>query len=410
MPDTSLALFRDGGLAQISDPVGPYFYGENMRLKATIIGKNRLDASNPWFNYYTATSVTFNVSIGSIHGSPTRGSFQLGTGAATAAGIPHNATTTQLKNAISGVYGNVTVTTYGRTTADGWIITAATANTALTLNGQSESLSPYSAVNVLDLTAPATGVTAQKIVRLRRSPAISVTTFGLPTNTVPPTLTVTTQLVSDRLFYNYRVNIEEDMLKIPYRYYFRMDVTGAITASLNLAFLQTNTPPAQLFSSGDNPHDFPANRGALLHGFYGSFGAQEGGPLFTSTTTNLPGFRGAVTSWVAAGVTYYGWRMREFAFFNETAVTGTGYGLSINPHAGPSVVSVALSIVTRGAGISGDGYWDLGTVTMSGAQIDELFEEANKNEVALTLEVNLTEAGRQQTLLQAPLKIFRTVA
>lgn len=423
MPDTSLSLFRAGGLTQLSDPLQPFFYGESARIKATILANNAVRGAGSIVTvfsgrpYYTSTSVTFNMSIGSIHGSPTRGSFQLGTGAATAAGIPHNATTTQLKNAVSGVYGNVTVTTYGRTTADGWIITAATANTALTLNGQSESLSPYSTVNVLDLTAPASGVTAQKIVRLRRSPAISVTTFGLPTTVATASVvTLSSTLGDDDVrTLEYRVDIPADTLKLNSGYRLTLHLTGAATGDISLGEFSTSMP---LVSSGVDGlisrfeiTEDPLRRGALLTSFYRSnaFIGTEGGFVFsTSSTADLSGAFRNVTTVVVNGVTFQQYRMVDLGDWSTNASTANGYRIRFRPRAKNNVVSYRVSLTDTG--VRGDGFFDLGPVTFSGAQLDELFEEANKNEVALTLEVNLTENGFQQTLLQAPVTVRRTVA
>lgn len=422
MPNTSLVLYANGGLHRDSDAIGPYYYNENVRLKVNLQGpKTRFaDQGVNFFREYpysTATSVTVNVSIGSIYGSPTRGEFSLGTGSATASGLAHNATTTQLKNAVSAVYGNVSVTTYGRTVADGWIITAATANTALTINGLSQSLSPYSTVDVIDLTSPSTGVTAQKIVRLRRSPAISVTTFGLPTNLEQPTLTLVSTAGS---FVRYRVDVPEDTTRLPLSYSFDLSFTGAATFTVRTDPIRTNLPPAQLFD-GDNPRIFPANRGAIHNSLAKSLFGREGDSVLSVTSPSL----GLPFSWhtildregrafdgiylpPGTTTTYYNYRMVDLLNIQVTPATGTGYDIFLG-NAVCSSLNVAATLVTRGL-ITGDGFFDLGVVTFAGAQFDELFEEARRNEVALTLEVSLTDQNQRETLLQAPVSVRRTVA
>lgn len=423
MPDTTLVLYANGGLHPNSDPIGPYYYGENVSLKLNLQGPKSRFADQGGLNFFreypysTATSVTVNVSLGAIYNTPTRGEFSLGTGSATASGIAYNATTTQLKNAVSAVYGNVTVTTYGRTTADGWIITAATANTALTINGQSLSLSPYSTVDVLNLTSPATGVTAQKIVRLRRSPAISVTTYGLPGTVAPPTLTLVSTAGG---FTTYRVDVPEDTSRIPFAYSFDLNFTGAATFTVRSTPLLTSLPPAQLFDR-DNARTFPANRGAVHNSLANSFGGREGGAVFSTTAPslglpfswrNIPNSDGETFDGIfvpsGSGTTYYNYRMVDLFSIFVNPATGIGYTFTLS-NAVCSALNVAATLVTRGA-LQGDGFFNFGVVTFSGAQFDELFEEARRNEVALTLEVNFTSAGQQETLLQAPVSVRRTVA
>lgn len=124
------------------------------------------------------SSYSAKVGIGFVNDTPNGGNFFLTrSGPVTSSAIPHNATTTQVLNAISGIAGNVTVATYG-TTSSGWLITAATLNTALSFGGDSGTLFPTSSVVISNRKAYATTVCAQQIVQLKRNPAVFTDSFS----------------------------------------------------------------------------------------------------------------------------------------------------------------------------------------------------------------------------------------
>lgn len=123
------------------------------------------------------SSPSFKVGIGSLGDVPTSGEFKLTIGATTSSAISYNATTTQVLNAVSGIAGNVTITTYG-STGSGWIITAATANTALSFGGASYTLFPASSVLINTRRNPGTDIKAQQVVELSRNPAVFSDTFA----------------------------------------------------------------------------------------------------------------------------------------------------------------------------------------------------------------------------------------
>ena len=122
------------------------------------------------------SSPSFKVGIGSLGDVPTSGEFKLTIGATTSSAISYNATTTQVLNAVSGIAGNVTITTYG-STESGWIITAATANTALSFGGSAYTLFPASSVLINTRRNPGTDIKAQQVVELSRNPAVFSDTF-----------------------------------------------------------------------------------------------------------------------------------------------------------------------------------------------------------------------------------------
>ena len=81
------------------------------------------------------SSPSFKIGIGEVDAKPTSGEFKLTlSGPVTSGNIPYNATTTQVLNAVSGIAGNVVVTTFG-IESNAWLIQAATANTALSFGG-----------------------------------------------------------------------------------------------------------------------------------------------------------------------------------------------------------------------------------------------------------------------------------
>ena len=123
------------------------------------------------------SSPSFSLGIGNIDSIPTDGQFKLTTTTGTSNAISFNATTAQVLNAVSAIAGNVTVTTYGSSEGS-WIITAATANTALSFGGLSFTLFPTSAIQINTRRAPTASVFAQQIISLGRSPAVFSDTFS----------------------------------------------------------------------------------------------------------------------------------------------------------------------------------------------------------------------------------------
>ena len=122
------------------------------------------------------SSPSFSLGIGDIDAMPTDGQFKLTTTTGTSTAISYNATTAQILSAISAIAGNVTVTTYG-SSGSAWIITAATANTALSFGGLAFTLFPSSSIQVNTRQVPTASVFAQQIVSLNRSPAVFADSF-----------------------------------------------------------------------------------------------------------------------------------------------------------------------------------------------------------------------------------------
>ena len=124
------------------------------------------------------SGIAVKLGIGGVEDSPTDGQFKLTLGAVTSTAISFNATTTQVYNAISGIAGaGVTVATFGSITQGVYLITSATANTALSFGGDAFTLFPTSSVLVNTRRNPTTGVAAQQVIKLVRNPAVYADTF-----------------------------------------------------------------------------------------------------------------------------------------------------------------------------------------------------------------------------------------
>lgn len=122
------------------------------------------------------SSPSFKVGVGSLGDVPTSGEFKLTIGSTTSSAILYNATTTQVLTAISGIAGNALVEVYGNS-GSGWLITAATANTALSFGGASYTLFPTSSVLINTRRNPGTDIKAQQVIELSRNPAVFSDTF-----------------------------------------------------------------------------------------------------------------------------------------------------------------------------------------------------------------------------------------
>jgi len=120
---------------------------------------------------------SIKLGIGGIDGDPTDGQFRLVLNSVTSSAISFNATTTQVYNAISAIASaGVGVATYGNENF-AYLITSATANTAMSFGGSAFTLFPTSSVLVSTRRFPASSVAAQQVIRLVRNPAVYSDTF-----------------------------------------------------------------------------------------------------------------------------------------------------------------------------------------------------------------------------------------
>lgn len=360
-----------------------YYYGENADFRVFLMNQGG-------YQYTASGSVTFQISIGQADQSPVRGEWRIGTGAATANAVSFNATTTQLLNAISGVYGSVNVATYGSTITAGYIITAATANTALTINGQSLSLTPSSTVEVLNLVTPASGVTAQQFVRLRRRPALSLTRYLNTTTLDRVSISASGPSSVCGPWY---VTLPDDAKKYPYLVGLSTSFSGAITFSETYkGFFLSNSPRNSLV-------DDINNQGLISR-------MLEGGIAYSTSSAGgaLPVYLRRSTS----SVTLYGGAVSNFVDFQVEPWEGNGLKIS----ARPAIASLNVGVTIAFEGLTSllaQGRYNLGVITFSGADLEEEFREARADRVSLTLEITMEENGAKTTLLQAPASIVRNI-
>jgi hypothetical protein len=123
------------------------------------------------------TGSSIKLGIGGIDADPTDGQFKLVLNSVTSNAISFNATPLQVYTAISGIAGTgVTVTTYGQEQF-AYLITSATANTAMSFGASAFTLFPTSSVLVSTRRFPASSVAAQQVIRLVRNPAVYSDTF-----------------------------------------------------------------------------------------------------------------------------------------------------------------------------------------------------------------------------------------
>lgn len=276
------------------------------------------------------SSPSFSLGIGNIDAVATDGQFKLTTTTGTSTAISFNATTAQVLSAISAIAGNVSVTTYGDT-GSAWIITAATANTALSFGALPFTLFPTANVQVNTRRVPTASVFAQQIVSLSRNPAVFSSSFT-PVSGDGITLT----------------QIQEGSVSLNETYALSIgnDVYGG---SYTLAY-----------------------------------GGYSVGIPYDQNATNVTTMLSAITG-IGAG--------------NISVVSDSKRGLIISfvNALGLQNVSTALTLDASGVKIYN---WYTATVTMSTSELEELFNEAGKDTITPTLEIEMTESGQTKTLLQ----------
>lgn len=291
----------------------------------------------------TLSSPSFKLGIGGLDAIPTDGEFKLTlAGPVTSSAIPYNATTTQVFNAISGIAGNATVTTFGSEDS-AWIITAATSNTALSFGGVSFTLFPVSSVLVNTRRDPGADIKAQQVIQLKRSPAVYADSFS-----AAPT-------------------------------------AGVISL--------TKTQDGDSSTNKNETYQLKVGSDAIGGGFILNYG--------TNSTTAIPVYANAVSMADALG-----------------AVTGIGYG-NISVDSGENTKEYSISFVralgntniTTALTLDASGVifakFYKATVTMGTSGIDQLFSEEGTDTVTPTLEIEISQSGNTQTLLQSTITVSR---
>jgi hypothetical protein len=292
------------------------------------------------------TGASLKLGIGYLDGKPTDGQFKLTTSTGTSTAISFNATTAQVATAISAIAGNCTVTTYGSVTNGAWVITAVTANTALSFGGSSFTLFPTSSVLVNTRRYPAASVNAQQIIQLSRNPAVYSDTFTAASTAGVVSLT-------------------------------QLQVGSSGTTGTNQTWRLSVGPDAE---GGNIVLNYGAN----------------------STTGIAIGATAASFSEALSAVTGIGSGNISVQAGNNQG----DYTISFVRNLGQQNVTTALTL-DASAVVFGKFFQT--TVTMATSELDELYAEAGTSTITPKLEIELTQSGTPKTIYQGDITIRKDV-
>jgi hypothetical protein len=132
--------------------------------------------TNNFLRDLDTSGASLKLGIGGIDDGPSDGQFKLVLNSVTSNAISFNATTSQVYTAISAIATGASVASYSSEPYS-YLITSATANTAMSFGGSSFTMFPTSSVIVNTRRFPASGVAAQQVIKLRRNPAVYSDTF-----------------------------------------------------------------------------------------------------------------------------------------------------------------------------------------------------------------------------------------
>jgi hypothetical protein len=290
------------------------------------------------------SGIALKLGIGGVDDRPSDGEFKLTLSATTSTAISFNATTTQVYNAISAIAGSgVAVATFGSVTVGEYLITAMTANTALSFGGDSFTLFPTSSVLVSTRRFPAASVKAQQIIKLVRNPAVFADTFSASSTAGVVGLTT----------------LQE----------------GSAVSGLNEVY--------NLAIGAD------AEGGSVVL----NYGAN-------STTAIAIGSSAISFNEALSAVTGIGSGNISVDSGNNTG----NYTISFVRELGQQNITTAFTLDASGVVY---GRFLTSTVTMSTAELDELFAEAGADTITPTIEVELTQNGSPKTILQDTITVRR---
>lgn len=287
---------------------------------------------------------SFKIGIGEIDAKPTSGDFRLTlSGPVTSGNIPHNATTTQVLNAVSGIAGNVTVTTFG-VESNAWVIQAATANTALSFGGVAYTLFPTSSVQISTRRNPGTDTKAEQVISLKRSPAIYSDSFA-----------------------------------------------AASTAGVvSLTKIQ----------DGDSTKDETYLLVVGQEAVGGSFNIAYGSNSSVVTVSGLSSWNASAVQTALNSIT----GLSRSNIFASNQYSGNKFTIQFYGSLGRQNITTALSI--DASGVEFAKYYE-SAVTMATSELDAIFSGTSANTKTLTLEIEMTDAGSVKTLGQKSITVRR---
>ena len=228
---------------------------------------------------------SIKLGIGGIDDSPTDGSFKLVLNSVTSLAIPYNATAVCVYNAISAIAStSVSVTTYG-SEASSFLITSATANSAMSFGGSSFTLFPTSSVIVNTRRFPASSIAAQQVVRLVRNPAVYADTFVASSTAGVVALTkLQDGSASQNETYNLAVGSDAEGGSVVLNY--GTNSTTAIPIGSNATSFQEALQSITAISNGNISVDIGNNAGNYSISFVRSLGLQN---ITTALTLDASG-------------------------------------------------------------------------------------------------------------------------
>jgi len=233
----------------------------------------------------TFTSPSFKFGLGFLDLEPTAGSFKLSTTTGTSGDIAYNASTAAILTAVSGIAGNVTVATFG---GDGsaWLITAATANTALSFSGSSFTLFPPCDVLIGTRLNYASGVCAQVTVALHRSPAVYSDSFAVSSTAGQMALSlVNNGSVTFNETYQLAVGPDVDSGTFVLKY--GVTATTAILIGTGVASFTSALEGITAISTGNIAVSVAADRSTYNISFVGALGYTNITTVLTLDATNV---------------------------------------------------------------------------------------------------------------------------
>lgn len=289
------------------------------------------------------TGVTIRVGIGNLDSPPTAGEWKLGLSGTTSPAIAYNATTTQVYNAISGIASTgVAVESYG-SGGSAWVITSATAGSAVTFTGDAFSLFPSSRAMITTRRLHATGVTPSYLVQLLQSPAVFSDAFSAAS---------TANVVTLNLLYN-----------------------GATSPAVNETY--------QLTVGADADNGYIAL----------AFGSEASIPISLASRSQLG-------SNIVSGLVSIDSLANSINV--DTDSTQTKFTISFIETLSAQNITTALTLVTSGVNYA---RFYSTTLTMSTAELLEIFNVTGETSVTPKIEVELIEAGARRTIYQGDVTI-----
>ena len=231
------------------------------------------------------TGSSVKLGIGGIDDAPTDGSFKLVLNSVTSLAIPYNATAVCVYNSISAIAStSVSVTTYGSETSS-FLITSATANSAMSFGGSSFTLFPTSSVIINTRRFPSSSVAAQQVVRLVRNPAVYADTFVVASTAGIVALTkLQDGSASQNEIYNLAVGPDAEGGSVVLNY--GTNSTTAIPVGANSTSFQEALESITAISAGNISVDVGNNAGSYTISFVRDLGLQN---ITTALTLDASG-------------------------------------------------------------------------------------------------------------------------